>query len=213
MKKKSITLLLIVFLILIAGAVRTAQQYKLVTHREIWRVGETCTSADAEATALGVDERTFQTVLAIIVAAGDRTTANGEIEWFIVPDGWNSVRFTAIGITDNGTYTVDIFSGTLGGGIKFDDSLTKANAKLDDCNLTHIGTLAWVIGTQVSTTSSYELADAVTVTTKDATTSWTSASNAADDTAEAAIDLQGADVLIFVPTTCSADSKLLITGY
>ncbi len=211
--KKFFIGLICVLMIFAIGASRTLQQNKLVTHREVWRVGETCTSAGAEATALAVNERTFQTVLAVIAAATDRSTADGEIEWFIVPNGWNSARFTAIGITDNGTYTVDVFSGTLGGGIKVTDNLAQANAKLDDCNLTHIGTLAFVIGTQVSTASTYELADAVTVTTKDATTSWTSASNAADDTAEAKIDLQGADVLIFVPTTCSADSKLLIKGY
>ncbi len=212
--KKKIGLVVLVFLVFVLGASRTAiQKYQLVTSQDVWVVAESCTSADDETTALAVDERTFQTVLAIIVAEGDRTDKNGEIEWYIVPSEWNSIRFTAIGITEDGTYTVDIFSGSLGPGIRSSDTLTQANTKSDDCNLTHIGTLAFVIGTQVSTTSGYELADAVTVTTKDATASWTSVSNAADDTAEAFIDLQGADVLVFVPTTCSADSKLLIKGY
>lgn len=212
--KKRYVFLAMVLLVVTLGAVRTAQQNKLVTHQEIWRVAETCTSADAIPTALAVGERTFQTVLAAIAAQVNRSTGDGEIEWYIIPKMWNSVRFTAIGIANDGTYTVDIFSGTLGGGIKESDNLPQANAKLDDCNLTHIGTLAFIIGLQVSTTSGYEMAQSVTVTTKDATTSWTSAGTVdADDTAEAAIDLQGADVLVFVPTACSADSKLLIKGY
>ena len=211
--KKSVLVIFVTFFVLLLGAARTAQRYQLVTHQDIWRVAEACTSADAEATALAVGERTFQTVLAAIAAATDRSTGDGEIEWYITPDSWNSIRFTAIGITDNGTYTVDVFTGSLSSAVKSTDSLAEANAKLDDCNLTHIGTLAFVIGTQASTTSGYEMADAVTVTTKDATTSWTSASNAADDTAEAVIDIQGANVIIFVPTTCTANSKLLITGY
>lgn len=211
--KKLIALSIMMVAVLCAGAVRVGQLNRLSTHHGIWTVVETCTSADDETTALAVGERTFQTVLAAILAEGDRTDKDGEIEWLIVPTEWNTVRFAAIGITEDGTYTVDVHSGTLPTSTKVTDDLVKAIARGDDCNLTHIGTLAFVIGTQVSTTSTYELADAVTVTTKDATVSWTAASNAADDTAEARIDLQGANVLIFVPTACSADSKLLATGY
>ena len=202
-----------ILLVFLAGSVRDSQNVVVTTFQNQWVVIESCTSADDETTALDVDERTFQTVLAAIVAEGDRTDKNGEIEWYIVPPTWNNIRFTAMGITDNGTYTVDVFAGTLPPGVYNTDTLTEANAKTQDCNLTHIGTLAFVIGKQVSTTSTYELADAVTVTTKDATKSWTSASNAAEDTAEAVIDLQGANVLVIVPTTCSANSKLLIKGY
>ena len=83
-----------------------------------------------------------------------------------------------------------------------------------DTNLTNLGELAFVIGTQVSTTSTYEMADAVTVTAKDSADSWVSAgAGGTNRTAEATIDLHGSNVLVIVPTTCSADSRLLIKGH
>ena len=211
--KKVLYVVIGVVLACILGAVRTEPKVQVGTLQRTWQTVETCTHAASEAIALAVTERTFQTVLAAIVAAGDRTTLDGEIEWYIVPPSWNNVRFTAIGITADGTYTVDVFAGTLSSAVTNEDNLAAANAKLDDCNLTHIGTLAFVIGTQASTVSGYELADAVTVTNKDSTASWTSVSNAGDDTAEAKIDLQGANLLVIVPTTCSANAKLLVKGY
>jgi hypothetical protein len=193
------------------GAVKVGEYYRLSSHQESWKVLETCTSAGDEPDALGVAERTFQTVADIILAA---SSGDDEIEYYIVPPTWNNIRLTAIGITDDGTYTVDIHAGTLPGNITNDMTVTEVGARLEDCNLTKIGTLAFIIGQQASTTSTYEMAQSVTVTTLDATTSWTSAGTVdGDRTAEATIDLQGANVLVIVPTTCSANSKLLGKGY
>ncbi len=212
--KKKLLILLAVLSVFIVGAVRRAQSAKLVTAHITWQVAEACTSADAEATALAVGERTFQTVLDIIIAAGDRTTGDGEIEYFIVPDDWNQVKFTAIGITNDGTYTVDVYSGSLGIGPKNTDSLPKAAARNDDTNLTHIGELAFIIGQQVSTTSGYEMAQSVTATAKDSSASWSTAGTVdSDRTCEARIDLLGDNLLVFVPKTCSANSKLLVDAY
>jgi hypothetical protein len=169
----------------------------LFTSRLAWEVAETCTSSGDEPTALAVGERTHQTILAAIAAGAN---GDGEIEIYKVPDGANGMIFTAIGITDNGTYTVDIHASTLGG----------------DTNgfYQHIGTLAFIIGLQTSDTATYEMAQSVTVTEIDSSMPWTYSGTAdSDRTCEARIDLEGADRLVIVPTTCSADAKLLVKGF
>ena len=246
-----------------------------------WQIADTTTSAGDEPTALAVTERTKLLVDAAITAAA---SGDDEISIFTLPSEWNSIRLRAVGITDSGTRTDQIYFGTLGGNL--------------DCELTHAGQLAWVIGTQqsiydqitftlggtyvpkpgdvvtgvtsgetavvVSTvlssgawadadaagtvtyksasgtfTSSelisvvdylgvtdpniyvhaasdlvdFELADTVVVTAGAWGSVWTATSPAANTTAEAEIDIKGADFMVIVTTTSSVDSKLLVKGF
>lgn len=266
----------------------------LATAQKEWQIAEACTSADAEPTALAATERTFKLIQAAIVTAGDITTGDGEIEFVDVPTWANSAKFTAIGITDNGTYTANIRAGTLPEGVRTVEAIATGRP---DANTTLIGTLAFVIGTQTATraeiaftlggagtareivagdlltgntggataivesisaltsgtwaagtaagtftligvtgtfqsetlkvtdaagvitangatiggaTTKYEMADAVTVTAHDASAAWSSAGGTAEATCEAKIDLEGAKFLVIIPTTCSANSKLLV---
>jgi hypothetical protein len=98
-----------------------------------WIIAETETSASTQTDALGVTERTKKIVDALILA-----NANEEAQISIraIPPHWNAIRARAIGITDAGTVTHQIYLGTLGGEL--------------DCELSHSAQLAWVIGTQQS---------------------------------------------------------------
>ena len=174
------------------------------TARPVWTVLDTTSSDSDEPTDLAVTERTYQTVKAAI---GTGASGDAEISIFDVPRSWNAIRLRAIGITDAGTYTVEIYLGTLGDGNRDVDSTAA------DCELAYAGQLAWVVGTQVSTTSTYEMADAVTITSSDWAKDWNSASPSGNRVAEATIDLMGADVVVIVPTVASADSKLLGRGF
>ncbi len=130
----------------------------LVTPQRPWVVIESCTSADNEATALAVDERTYILALAAQDACSTQTSVeDGEIEFYYIPQWVNGLRFRAIGIAEGGTYTVNIRAGTLGTGR--DPGLAAELGTDSDTGL--IGTLAFVVGTQASTTTDYELADAV----------------------------------------------------
>jgi hypothetical protein len=169
---------------------------ELETSVSTWQILDSTSSAGTEPTALGVTERTYLTVRAAIAAAA---SGDEEISVFRITRSSrtkaNAIRIRALGITDGGTATYDVFSGTL--------------ADSSDCELMYLGTLAFTIGTQASTIATYELGDTLVVTTGDATVSWTSTSSATNRIAEATIDLQGADLLILVPTTVTADCKLL----
>jgi hypothetical protein len=94
-----------------------------------------------------------------------------------------------------------LYTGTLGRG--------------SNCDLSYIGTLAFTVGTQVSTYSTYKFADQVTVTEGGTTADWISESAADNRVAEASIDLQGDDTIIVVPIqgSLSADAKLLVKFY
>lgn len=59
----------------------------------------------------------------------------------------------------------------------------------------------------------FEVADAVTVTSSDWVKSWGSATPGDNRSAQAEVDVEGADVMIIISTAASADSKLLIKGY
>lgn len=263
----------------------------LATAQKEWQIAEACTSADDEAMALAATERTFKLIQAAIVAAGGITNGDAEIEFVDVPTWANNAKFTAIGITDNGTYTANIRAGTLPEGVRSVEAIATGRP---DANTTLIGTLAFVIGTQTATraeiaftsggtreivpgdlltgntggatavvesisaltsgtwaagtaagtftligqvgtfqsetikvtdkegvitadgvsvgsdTTKYEMADAVTVTAHDASAAWSSAGGTAEATCEAKIDLEGAKFLVIIPTTCSANSKLLV---
>lgn len=172
-----------------------------------WEAIATTVSAGDEPTDLAVTERTYQTVKAAQIAA---TGGDEKISIFDIPSGWNGMRLRAEGITDNGTYTNQVYFGTLGDGNR-DVDYTSDSAF--DCELSYAGQLAWVVGTQASITSGYEMADAVTVTAGEWTKDWTSKSPGSERVAEARIDLIGADLIVIVPTAASADSKLLAKGF
>lgn len=178
------------------------------TARKVWAAIDTTSSAGDEPTDLAVTERTYQTVKAAQIAS---VGGDGEISIFDIPRGWNAIRLRAQGITDDGTYTVQIYAGTLGDGNK-DSALTAA-----DCELAYVGQFAWTVGTQGAVTATYEMADAVTVTESDWTVSMSANNNIRspgnERVAEARFDLLGADVIVIVPTVASADSKLLARGF
>ena len=178
----------------------------LHTSHNVYVVIDATTSSGTEPSDLASDERTYQTVVAAIAAA-----ANGDEEISVYGDSytekrilnsWNGVKFQAIGITNNGTCTWQIYFGHLG-----------PYSSSADCNLTYAGQLAFTIGQQASTTSTYEMADTLTVTPGDWTSTWRSSSPGSDRVATGKIDLEGADLIVAVGTTASCDCKLLITGY
>jgi hypothetical protein len=185
------------------NTVTERDEASLATPQETWAVAETCTSAGAEPNALAVTERTFITLVAANEGGDD------EIEIYMIPKWVNGLRFRAIGITENGTYTVNIRAGTLGGGTDYNKAISDSL----NSNTALVGTLAFVIGTQTSATTSYELADTVTITASGWPATWASKSPGGDAVAEAMIDMMGADFIAIIPTTCSADAKLLVKGY
>jgi hypothetical protein len=192
------------------GAVQTA--------RPVWVTIATTPSAGSEPLDIGVTARgpngkaTYQLVKALILAA-----ANGDekIQIFDIPRDWNSPRFRAIGITENGTYTTQIYAGTLGDGKR--DADNSDGSKTFDCELAYVGQFAWVIGTQASIVADYEMADAVVVTESDWTVDMTTGNKVRSPgnnrVAEARFDLLGADLIVIIPTVASADSKLLARGF
>lgn len=100
-----------------------------------WEIADTTTSAGDEPSALGATGRTKVLVEAAIAAAA-AGSANSEISTYVLPSKWSRVRLRALGITDDGTRTDQIYLGSTGG--------------LDDCELAYSGQLAWVIGKQTS---------------------------------------------------------------
>lgn len=125
----------IVLALLIAGASLTSVSQTngsaLVTMQNAWVIAETENSGDTEANVWAVTERTRKISEALIVANAANET---NISTFRIPSKWNSMRFRAAGITDDGTVTHQIYLGILGGG--------------QDCELTYVGQLAWIIGKQ-----------------------------------------------------------------
>lgn len=298
MRKCIITLVLVLFFANVCSG-ETALQFDkdnarkdpgaVHTERNKWVIADETTSSGTEPTDLAVTERTYQLVKAAITAA---SSGDDEISVFGIPRGWNAIRFKGIGITDDGTYTNQIYLGTLGDGNKDADSTG------EDTELVYAAQLAWVIGTQSSIYSQiaftsggtreivagdtltgatstetaivvsisaltsgtwvggdaagtftvrtqsgtfqsenldvtpaggttaflnnvtigadmtrFEVADAVTITTSDSIKSWGSASPGSNRSAQAEVDVAGADVMIIVSTVASADSKLLVKGY
>lgn len=164
-----------------------------------WQIIDTTTSAGAETTDLAVDERTYATVVAAMAAA-TAGVADGEISIYRIPDSHNAGRFRCGGIAADGTATYQIYLGTLA-------------LRGTDCDLVNAGQLAFVVGTQESSIADCNLADAVTVTQYCWPKSWGSASPGSELVAEASLDFMGADILIIVPTTASANSWLFMKGF
>ena len=127
---------LIVMMVLAGASLTTVNQVDgvlLHTAQSGWTIAESENSAETQTNALAVTERTKKIVDALIAA-----DANEEayISILRVPPIWNALRFRAIGITEAGTVTHNVYLGTLGG--------------KSDCELSYAGSLAWVIGTQTS---------------------------------------------------------------
>ncbi len=191
MRNKIIAIVAILVLVAICYA---ADQVRSESHtvQNRWVVVDTTTTAGDEPNDLAVDERTYLTVLAATEGGDD------EISTYPISTAMNAGRFRCIGYSEQNV-THQIYLGTLGGGT--------------NCELVKAGQLAWAVGTQVSTTTGYEMADAVTVTSYCWTKSWSSATPGSELVAEATIDLMGADILVVVPTVSDCNSRLLFKGF
>ena len=251
----------------------------LLTSQIGWNILDETSSAGTEPTDLAVTERTYAAVVAAVAAAAG---GDDEISIAHLPPSWNEIRLRAVGITDDGTTTYQVYLGTLAGA--------------DDCELALAGQMAFTIGTQssiysqvaytsggtrtiaqgdtltgntsgetatvlsvtvtsgtfaagtaagvftvtsqsgtfqsetlnvtalstglVSTDNAtiaadmvrFEMADTLVVTTSDWTTTEVTKSPVANRVAETRFALNGADLIVIVGTTVSADSKLLAKG-
>lgn len=208
MKKILIGFMFGVMVVLCMAAVRAQVGSELCTPNFTWNTTASFLNAGTEATALAVGERTYKTVTAAIAAAasGGGNEGDEEIVIYNIPYGTNGLRFRAIGFTNDGTVKVDIHTGTYDGGT-------------EDCELALRGTLTFTIGTQASTTASYEMARAVVLAGSSdvsSTSDWTIATaGAAESIAEAMLDLQGDDILVLVPIegSLTANAKILTKPY
>ena len=205
MKKILIGFLFGVMVILSMAAMRAQVGSELTTPNFTWNTTASFLAAGTEGAALTVSQRTYKTVAALIAAAVSGAE-NSEIVIYPIPYGTNAMRFRAIGLTNDGTVKVDIHTGT------FDGST-------EDCELALRGTLTFTMGTQASTTASYEMARAVALTASSdvsSTSSWTIATaGAVESIAEAMLDLQGDDILVLVPIegSLTANAKILTKPY
>ena len=127
MKKMILLILMVTFS---AGGAFGATGEVLETTQAVWQIAESETSASTQTDALSVTERTKNLVDLLIAANANE---EDQISIFQIPPKWNAIRFRAIG-TATGTFTHQIYLGTLGNG--------------DDCELSYAGQLAWTWGTQ-----------------------------------------------------------------
>lgn len=212
--KKKITILILLFLAVACFASTIIVPFdtentrvdpgQVHTKRNRWVVIDTTSSTGTEPSNLAVNKRTYQAVLTAIAAAA---SGDDEISVLGIPRSWNGIRLRCIGITDGSSVIYQIYLGTLG------VNSSNIATTTADCELSYAGQLAFTIGTQVSTTTSYELADTLTVTSSDWVKSWSSTSPTGNRVAEAEIDVSGADVIIALATTAGSDCKLLGKGY
>ncbi len=202
--KIAITLMVLMFCVLAWPPVEKADGYyytsivanELATVHETWRVAG---SFDTAATNdLSVTERTRTLVQALITADSNE---DGNMVLYTVPFGANAIRVRVIGTTNDGDFVFNVYSG----------AMTSGNG---NASLVKRGTLTCVVGTQLSETATYEFADQIVVTnTTASSTSWTVVSPAGNTCAEAMIDIQGDDILCFVPTTVDNAMKILVKYY
>jgi len=166
-----------------------------------WTVLNEKTSAAGNATDLTVSQRTYTTVLSAISAdAGNQAQISVYKLADSIESPANAMRFRCLSVTDGEVCTYNIYSGTL-----------KSNP---DCELSLLGTLSFTTGLQASLDVGYEMADQLTVTEGSTSAAFVDTTNNADDRiAETRIDLQGADLLVIVPTALGADAKLLGKPY
>lgn len=203
MKKLIIGIMIGIGVVVCMAAVRAQVGSELTTPNFPWNTTASFLSAGDEATALGTAERTYKTVAAAIAAAQN---GDEKIVIYPIPYGTNGLRFRAMGITNDGTVSIDIWTGTFDG-------------DTEDCELSLRGILTFTVGEQASTVSSYEMARAVVLTAgsdKTSTSAWTIASAGIEESvAEAMLDLQGDDILVIVPIegSLTANAKILTKPY
>jgi hypothetical protein len=176
------------------------------TARDAWEAIATTLAAGTDPTDLAADERTYLTVIAAIAA---NVSGDGKIETFLLtPDnrqGWNRVKFRMRGVDDNQQNVYQVYLGTLGG---------SPVADVTNCELAKVGQLAFTNGTQASVTSTYEMADTLTITpTTGWSGNWTTRSPTGELVAEARLELEESDVIVIVPTTVATNAVLVVTGY
>ena len=163
-----------------------------------WVIVDATTEADDEPVALAADERTYA-VLLVAIAADE--LGDGEISTYPLTSAMNRIRLRCIGTDGDGALTTyQIYLGTL-------------NVAGTDCELAHVGQLAFTIGAQESTTEDYEMADTLVVTEYDWCRAWTSSNPANDRVCEATIDVMGANLLVALASATDTDCKLLMKGY
>ena len=165
-----------------------------------WVTLATVASAGEEPNDLAVGERTYATVSAAaeggdskIVIYGDSYAERQEML------SANVMRIRATGITDAGNIIWGVYVGTLEVG----DT---------DCALAYAGQLDFTVGTQASVTATYEFADTLSVTAGETVKGFVSSSPTSNRVAEADINLDGANILVLVPTTAGCNGQLLGKG-
>lgn len=136
--KKMLILIILLFLAIPCHArntvaVGSVEGNVLHAMQSAWEIADSENSGDTQATALAVTERTKLLLDAAITAA---SSGDENISIYKLPSKWSRVRLRALGITNDGTRTDQIYLGSLGG--------------RKDCELAHSGQLAWTVGTQTS---------------------------------------------------------------
>ncbi len=167
----------------------------LMSSQIAWNIADE-TASGATVSDLLVTERTYALVVAAIATGANN---DDEISIIHIPPTWNGVRFRCIGKAEDGIVTYQIYFGTLAGGT--------------NCELVKAGQLAFVIGTQVSTTTDYEMAEKITTTASSWVLSWGDISPRNNTVAEGAINAMGADLIVVLATAVNTDCKLLVKGY
>lgn len=165
----------------------------LATDQRTWQTIVTVASAGEEPNDLAVTERTYTTIAALAEGGDDKITI------VRIPTAWSYIRFRCIGISDNNAVTFQVYSGTLANGT--------------NCELVKMAQLAFTIGTQASTTATYEMADTLTLTSYCNLKTLRSVSPTGELVAEGGWDLLGDDVLVIVPTTVECNAKLQAKGF
>ncbi len=134
--KKYAVLLLMLCSVCFGSLTHVPDKVGAVTHsiQSAWVIADTELVAGTEPDALGLGERTYLTVKAIIAAnSGD----DGEITIFPLPAAWNGIRLRSVNETvDSGNVVYEIYFGTLG---------NKA-----DCDLVYAAQLDFTSGKQIS---------------------------------------------------------------
>lgn len=189
----------------------------LHTARKIWAVAGSVASAGDDPVDLTVARRTYQTAKAAQTAA---VSGDEKIIIFDIPREVNGLRFRCRGVTEDTTVTYQVYAGTLGDGFRDADFNTDSEF---DCDLAYLGQLAYVIGAQIAVDTLLH-ADTITITESDWTKRWLypigdgstrppTTITVADRIAEGGIDLEGADVIVAVPTVIGTDAELVLKGF
>ena len=163
-----------------------------------WKTTANLPSAGTEPLDLDVDERTYLTIAAAIIA--DSPSGDGKIILGKIPYGVDALRFRLSGITEGGSIIVQVYTGARDG--------------YPDCEMVKRGTLTFTIGQQGSIEATFEMADTVVVSNTGATTkAWVVASPGDNTCCEVFIDMQGDDTYAIVGTTVACNAKLFMKDF